>query len=97
MALIRIDSEAVSSAAHAVSANIARLQGEVASLHTQLSGLQASWQGPAAMAFQQVVTQWHHTQQQVERDLTAITTALGQAARHYADIEAATLRMFSAP
>jgi uncharacterized protein YukE len=47
------------------------------------------------MAFQNVVAQWHSTQQQVERDLTAITQALGHAARHYADIESATMRMFS--
>jgi early secretory antigenic target protein ESAT-6 len=95
MTLITIDSEAVSSAATSVTANISRLQAEVAQLHSQLTTLHGSWQGPAALAFQSVVAQWHSTQQQVERDLTAITHALGQAARHYADIESATLRMFS--
>ena len=97
MTLIKIDSEAVTSAATAVNANIARLQAEVASLHSQLTSLQTSWAGPASIAFQNVVGQWHRTQQQVERDLTAITHALGQAARHYAELEAATLRMFAAP
>jgi early secretory antigenic target protein ESAT-6 len=95
MTLIRIDSDAVSAAATSVTANIGRLQSEVASLHSQLTALQSSWQGPAAVAFQNVVGSWHRTQQQVEHDLTAITHALSQAARHYADIEAATLRMFS--
>ena len=94
MTYIRIDSEAVSAAAHSVSANIARLQAEVHSLHAQLSGLQASWQGTASTAFQSVVAQWHQTQLRVEADLNAITTALTQAARHYAEIETATMRMF---
>jgi WXG100 family type VII secretion target len=96
MTLIRIDSDAVSSAATSITANIGRLQGEVATLHSQLTALQGSWQGPAAGAFQNVVSNWHRTQQQVERDLSAITHALAQAARHYAEIEAATLRMFAA-
>ena len=95
MTYIRIDSDAVSAAAQSVTANIARLQHEVHSLHAQLTGLQASWQGSASTAFQSVVVQWHQTQQRVETDLSAITVALTQAARHYADIEAATLRMFS--
>jgi WXG100 family type VII secretion target len=97
MTVIKIDSDAVSSAATAVTGNIARLQSEVATLHSQLTALQGSWAGPASLAFQNVVSQWHRTQQQVERDLTAITTALSAAARHYAEIETATLRMFSSP
>jgi len=95
MTLIRVDSEAVSSAATSISANISRLQSEVATLHSQLTALQGSWAGPASTAFQNVVSQWHRTQQQVERDLSAITHALTQAARHYAELESATLRMFS--
>ncbi|MEN9752273.1 MAG: hypothetical protein RLZZ600_1320 [Actinomycetota bacterium] len=96
MTTIRIDSDAVSTAATSITANIGRLQSEVSALHSQLTSLQASWQGPASLAFQNVVGSWHRTQQQVERDLSAITLALSQAARHYAEIEAATQRMFAA-
>lgn len=95
MTRITIDSDAVTSAAHAVTANIGRLQSEVASLHSQLTALQSSWAGPASLAFQGLVSQWHRTQQQIEHDLTALTGALAQAARHYAEIESSTQRMFS--
>ena len=95
MAFIRIDSDAVTTAAHSITSNITRLQAEVSSLHAQLTGLQSSWQGTASTAFQTVVSQWHRTQQLVEHDLAAITQALTNAARHYAEIESATLRMFN--
>lgn len=95
MTFITIDSEAVASAATSVAANISRLQSEVVTLHTQLTTLQSSWQGPASLAFQNVVAAWHRTQIQVEHDLSAMTAALGQAARHYAEIDSATMRMFT--
>jgi len=95
MTVISIDSDALGTAATAITANIGRLQSEVSHLHTQLTSLQSSWQGPASTAFQRVVTQWHGTHQRVEQDLNAIATALAYAARHYSELEAATLRMFT--
>ena len=95
MSIIRIDSDAVASAATAASVSIARIQHEVHTLHTQLGNLQSSWQGPAATAFQGLVVSWHQTQQRVETDLSAITEALRRSAQHYAELEAATLRVFS--
>lgn len=95
MSIIHIDSDAVASAAAGAAASIARIQHEVQTLHSQLGNLQASWQGPAATAFQSVVGNWHITQQRVEADLTAITNALARSAQHYAELEAATLRVFS--
>ncbi len=94
MSIIRIDSDAVASASSGASASIARIQQEVQVLHAQLTNLQSSWQGPAASAFQGVVTSWHGTQQRVEADLTALTQALARTATHYADLEAATMRVF---
>ena len=95
MSIIRIDSDAVASAATAASASITRIQHEVHTLHTQLGNLESSWQGPAATAFQGLVASWHQTQQRVEADLSAITQALGRSAQHYAELEAATMRVFS--
>lgn len=95
MTVITIDSDALGTAANAITANIGRLQSEVSHLHAQLTSLQGSWQGPASTAFQHVVSQWHRTHQLVEQDLTAIASALANAARHYSEIEAATLRMFT--
>jgi len=94
MSIIRVDSQAVATAAHSATSSIARIQHEVQVLHAQLVSLEHSWQGPAATAFQSVVGQWHQTQQRVESELTALATALSRSAQHYADLEAATLRAF---
>lgn len=95
MSIIRIDSQAVAAAASAASASIATLQNDVQNLHAHLTSLESSWQGPAATAFQGVVTAWHNTQQKVETDLQSLAEALGRVAQHYAELETATLRAFS--
>jgi len=89
-----VDSEAVLGATATVRASIGRIQSEVAALHGQLVGLQGSWSGPAAAAFQSVVTEWKGTQQRVEDNLAAINQALTFAAQQYAEIESANARMF---
>ena len=50
-----VDSDAVDSAAAAITATVSRLQGEVTSLHGQLDALQGVWTGAAAVAFQGVL------------------------------------------
>lgn len=94
MPIFHVDSEAVSHTSAQAQQSIARIQSEVAALHTQLSNLQSSWSGSAATAFQTVVSQWHSTAARVDESLTSINQALAVAAQQYMDIEQATARMF---
>lgn len=96
MTQFRVDSDVVAHATATVQASVHRIQGEVATLRSRLADLQASWSGPAATAFASTVDSWHQTQLRVEENLTALSTALTTAARHYADMELATTRLFSA-
>lgn len=94
MAVFRVDSDAVAQSAVQAQASIARLQAEIATLQGNLHNVQASWSGAAADAFQNIVTQWLGTQRRVEDDLSTLTAALSAAARHYAELEHNTMRMF---
>ena len=94
MTTFHIDSSAVSSTAATARAQIARIQSDIAALHTSLTGLQASWTGPAATAFQGVVSRWRQTQSRLEADLTILNDALALAGRQYAEMELAHVRMF---
>ena len=89
-----VDSDAVFAATTAVQASIGRIQSEVAALRGRLGDLQSSWGGQASIAFQSVVTDWGSTQQRVEESLGAISGALGQAGRQYAEIEESNARLF---
>ena len=94
MTRYQVDSEAVFTATGAVRGTISRIQSEVQAMHGQLSSLQSSWTGDAALAFQSVVADWNATQLRVEESLNAINSALGQAGQQYADIESANARLF---
>jgi 6 kDa early secretory antigenic target len=94
MTRYQVDSEAVFTATGAVRGTISRIQSEVQAMHGQLSSLQSSWSGDAALAFQSVVADWNATQLRVEESLQAINSALGQAGQQYADIESANARLF---
>jgi WXG100 family type VII secretion target len=94
MTTFHIDSSAVSGTAATARAQIARIQSDIAALHTSLTGLQASWRGPAATAFQGVVSRWRQTQSRLEADLTVLNDALALASRQYAEMELAHVRMF---
>ena len=94
MTTFHIDSSAVSGTAATARAQISRIQSEIAALHGSLTGLQGSWTGPAATAFQGVVSRWRQTQTRLEADLTALNDALALASRQYAEMELANVRMF---
>ena len=94
MTTFHVDSDAVLSATSSVRGAIGRIQAEVSGLHGQLVGLQGSWSGQAATAFQTVVTEWKGTQQRVEESLAAINHALTLAAQQYAEIESSNSRLF---
>lgn len=94
MAVYSVDSDAVLATTAAVRGTIDRLQAETQAMLSQLTQLQGSWTGSAAVAFQGVVDQWRATQRQVEDALSGINTALAAAGRQYADAEQATTSLF---
>ena len=90
-----VDSDAIDIARAAAHATVGRIQTDVAALHAQLQGLQESWSGGAAIAFQGTANDWRSTQQLVEEALRQITIALQTASQQYADVEAANTRLFA--
>jgi WXG100 family type VII secretion target len=94
MTRYQVDSEAVIAATAATRGSIGRLQAEAAGLQGNLSGLQNTWNGAAATAFQGLLAEWTAAYQRVEQTLTAMNEALAHAGQGYADIEAQAARMF---
>lgn len=94
MAVFAVDSDAVLASTAAVRGTIDRLQAESNAMLAQLTQLQSSWTGAAAVAFHGVVDQWRATQRQVEESLAGINTALAAAGRQYAETELATTSLF---
>jgi early secretory antigenic target protein ESAT-6 len=95
MSQYQVDSEAVSAGASSIRSTIDRIQADVAAMHGQLTSLEGSWSGQAAVAFQAVVADWRSTQSRVEESLASITQALALAAQTYADVELQNTRMFT--
>ena len=56
MSQYQVDSEAVSASASSIRSTIDRIQADVTAMHSQLTSLEGSWSGQAAVAFQAVVT-----------------------------------------
>lgn len=94
MTRYQVDSEQVQLATQSAQGTMGRIRSEVASLLAQLTGLQGSWTGQAASAFQAAVEDWRLTQQHVEESLSSLSQALGTAGVHYADAEQANARLF---
>ncbi|MFN8085722.1 MULTISPECIES: WXG100 family type VII secretion target [unclassified Microbacterium] len=94
MATFSVDSDAVLTATGAIRATADRLQGETAAMLGQLTQLQGSWTGAAAIAFQGVIDRWRLTQRELEAALGDIGTALSHAGSQYAQTEAAASGLF---
>jgi 6 kDa early secretory antigenic target len=90
-----VDAAQVAQASSAVQASAATIGAEVDRMMRHLVQLQASWKGQAATSFQHVISEWQGTQERVRASLEDIQQALAAAGRQYADVEAATTRMFS--
>lgn len=94
MATFSVDSDAVLTATAAIRATADRLQGETAAMLGQLTQLQGSWTGSAAIAFQSVVDRWRGAQRELEAALGDIGGALAHAGNQYAQTELAAAGMF---
>jgi len=94
MAIFSVDSDAVLSATAAIRATGDRLQGDTAAMLAQLTQLQSSWTGTAAIAFQGVIERWRAAQTEVEAALGDISAALAHAGQQYAQTEQAATGLF---
>ena len=94
MAIFTVDSDQVLAQSTAVNGTIERIRSEVGSMLGQLTQLESSWTGQAAVAFRGTVDQWRTVQQQVEASLASITQCLAAAGRQYPEVELANLSMF---
>ena len=95
MTHFQVDSEQISAANITIQATISRINIEVETLHSQLTGLQSSWSGVAASGFQDLIGRWRTTAATVDGQLAEIGRSLAIAAQQYAEIEAANSRLFS--
>lgn len=94
MTAFSVDSDAVLSATGAIRATADRLQGETSAMLGQLTQLQSSWTGTAAVGFQGVIDRWRATQRELEASLGEIGTALAQAGNQYAQTELTAAGLF---
>lgn len=94
MTVFSVDSDAVLGATSAIRATADRLQSETAAMLGQLTQLQGSWTGGAALAFQRVVDRWRGAQAELEAALADIGGALAHAGNQYAQTEMAAAGLF---
>ena len=94
MSVFTVDTEAVFSATTAVRGTSERLQAEASTMMGQLTGLQSSWTGGAALACQNAAEQWRSAQAHVEQALATIAQALNAAGQQYAQAEDYSASLF---
>lgn len=94
MAVYSVDSDAVIGATGAIRGTIERLEGEASALLGQLTQLQSSWTGAAAIGFQSAFDQWRATHRQVEDALGSLSAALASAGAQYAEAESLNASLF---
>ena len=94
MAVFSVDSDAVFAATGAIRATGDRIQGETAAMLGQLTQLQGSWTGAAAVAFQGVVDRWRAAQRDLDAALGDISNALSAAGQQYLQTELSAAGMF---
>lgn len=95
MAQFHVDSEALSGTTTSLRTTVSQMQSLVQTLQSQLQTLAGSWTGSAALAFQDLVSEWQGTQRMVESNLDEISVALSTANDHYAEVEAANMSLFA--
>lgn len=95
MSVFHVDIAEVSRTSALVHASVESVRSEVASLMANLSALEASWSGQAALQFHQLTQEWQATQAQVETALDEIGSRLQIAANQYAQAEAQATGLFS--
>jgi len=93
MTSFHVDAHALDGAASHITRTIESIHTDIASLTSQLRGLDSSWSGPAALAFSSVVDEWMSASARVTEALGDIGTALRQIQTHYLETEHANVRI----
>ena len=81
MTTFQVDSVAVLDATRAAQATLEQLRGDATQLTATLTGLQGSWSGQAASAFQQVLANWTTTQRSIETQMGQLQQVLTSVAQ----------------
>ena len=93
MTSFHVDPNALDAAATHITRTIESLHSDIASLTTQLRGLDGTWSGPAAVAFAGVVDEWTNNSTRVAETLGDIGIALRTIQAHYLETEQSNLRI----
>lgn len=93
MTTFHVDANELEIASGHITRTIESLHSDIATLTTQLRGLDGSWSGPAALAFSTIVDEWTHSSVRMTETLDAMGTALRQVHAHYLETEAANVRL----
>jgi len=96
MTTFHVDSTAVLDATRSAQAALEQLRGDAAQLTATLAGLQGSWSGQAASAFQQVLANWTTTQRAIETQMAQLQQVLASAAQQYQESELRNYQLFAA-
>lgn len=88
-----VDAHALDSAAGHISRTMDSIHSDIANLTSQLRGLDGSWSGPAALAFAEVVNEWHVASTRVTESLDSIGASLRAIVTHYLNAEDANRRI----
>lgn len=95
MTQFHVDSDALLGTTSTLRGTVDQMQSLMATLQGQLQHLSQAWTGGAALAFNDLVSEWQATQRLVESHLEEITVALASAHDHYSDVEASNLALFN--
>ena len=95
MTSFQVDSTAVLDATRSAQATLEQLRADAAHLTATLTGLQGSWSGQAAAAFQTVVANWTTTQRTIETQMAQLQRVLAAAAEQYQESELRNYQMFA--
>ncbi len=93
MTSFHVDSEALTQAAQNIHGTIDRVSADIHTLTSQLSGLDASWSGPAALAFRGLLDEWNIAHLRMDDSLRTIGDTLARIQAHYVETETMNLRL----
>jgi WXG100 family type VII secretion target len=93
MTQYHVNAADIAQAGARATASAATIRAEVAAMLSNLTGLEASWQGGASNAFAGLLAEWRAAQAQLEHALDAISTGLARAASEYEFAETSAMRL----
>lgn len=93
MTTFHVDASVLDDSVAHITRTIDSLTADIAGLSAQLRTLDASWSGPAALAFATVIDDWTASSGRTTETLTSIGAALRQIHASYIDTEETNVRL----